>query len=62
MNFEVTSMVKCVTNELAIVEDEMKLDGVLVKQHKRQPEELGCLHLQRNTEKNCIFYCEVYDA
>ena len=23
-------MVKCVTNELAIVEDEMKLDGVLV--------------------------------
>ena len=40
MNFEVTSMVKCVTNELAIVEDEMKLDGVLVR-------ELGCLHLQK---------------
>ena len=59
MNFEVTSMVKSVTNELAIVEDEMKLDGVLVRQ--RQPE-LGCLHLQRNTEKNCIFYCEVYGA
>ena len=62
MNFEVTSMVKCVTNELAIVEDEMKLDGVLVKQHRPQPEELGCLHLQRNTEKNCIFYCAVYGA
>ena len=40
-------MVKCVTNELAIVEDEMKLDGVLVL-------ELGCLHLQKKQKKIII--------
>ena len=40
MNFEVTSKVKCVTNELAIVEDEMKLDVVLATQ--------DCWHLKFN--------------
>ena len=43
-------MVKCVTNELAIVEDEMKLDGVLVQL------ELGCLHLQKKQKKILLHF------